>query len=534
MNSNENVNFFDTLPVEEVSPVVEENFFDVLEREEKAAAQPLTEEATPGFWDPYLENIEERKQQLQGTVKDLILNYWGDDPAVVEALGPSDKRPVGAVEAAVQGTGIVAGGIADTIGQGVVDTAKAVTPDQVKDDIVAGVQWATETPAGKAAMSAFTAGGEAWAAYEKRHPQNAKTIAAVMNVGGLVGLPSMSHKVTKLGDDMVEAGAKGHQRRVGNMLAPLDMLSDRAKGTTDEGGLMTLRAATYTHSPSSMRVVNEVASVPKVNPHRSLRYNRARVLDAVESQKNQLDQAIVQAGNPAINKDAILDDLFKKIDSLDNLDETLTLSGNAKGFAEKMMYKAYDFIDASDGTTLGLLNARRQLDEWIKEFSSKGYDLDAANAKTVAHKIVRNQINDAVDASVESVPVKELLHKQHRLLSGAFDLETKMVASNEGKNMLGRALQQLSGGSHVGPVGAYTIASGVAGGAGFTLSGGSLAAAAAAGGLGLLAARYGKDPVRVVLGNMMKAGGLTKADKIWLIDAMQELDSLSSEEETNE
>ena len=212
-----------------------------------------------------------------------------------------------------------------------------------------------------------------------------------------------------------------------------------------------------------------------------------------------------------------MDDLGKTVEDFADSDAALTLSGNAVDNAQKIMWQAHKMINESDGTTLGLLNARRKLDKWIQDNAGKAFDADEINGRNAAQKLIRNQINDAVHEAVPSVGVRDKLLDQHKLLT-ANDYLTDTMRS-EGVDVFDRFVKNISKG-HVGPVGAVTTASAIGGALGLTVGTG---AAGAAGGAALYTALKAANSAtrKRVLGSMIAAAEVPRADKLILIDMLQ-------------
>jgi hypothetical protein len=251
----------------------------------------------------------------------------------------------------------------------------------------------------------------------------------------------------------------------------------------------------------------------------------------VGSEVDTLTKQIRGAGNPDVNVSVLQDKLFKMVDEMDTIDEAITLSGNAKGFAEKIAFKAYDFLEASDGTAAGVLDARRQLDRWVAKNSGAGYDVDIINGRNVAQTVIRREVNDAVFNAVPGVGVKNSLGKQSRLLQASEVMQDKIKL--EGANMWSRFLKGVSEGTHVGPVGAMSILSAIGGAAGIASGGLGLAAGGAATGAAVWAtyAAATSATKKKVLGQLInyttkgiKQGSNVeqlRLDRLFLIDMLQ-------------
>jgi hypothetical protein len=428
--------------------------------------------AAPEAGEPsYLKRLSESVNVSEGQLADTMASLRGLDASEQAISGIPGPRPLydpqnttarnlmGSAEGLVQTAGAVAGvpiGMAGETAATALDAAGEMVPEGVKDYASGLLDQLLETSVGKWGMKQLEKAGKLTQDFKKKYPQEAKTLMAAFESGTLLApvkkLQGPADKMGAAGTRMVEAGEQQTARRLSeNLLAPPHKVG---AGDTVEKGLTRRRA--YEATPYEMEMAKETATVPGINYNRSAAYNNMQVVKDARNRKKDLDRAILKEGNPEIDKDKVMDDLGGTVDSFDKSDASLTLSGDASKYAKDILWKAYELIDESDGTTLGLLDARRQLDRWIDSHPSKGYDPQIINGRNVAQKLIRDQINDVVDTTVPNAKVRESLRQQHLLLTAHDRLKDKIAA--EGENVFGRLLSNISSASHVGPVGALTTA----------------------------------------------------------------------------
>jgi hypothetical protein len=349
--------------------------------------------------------------------------------------------------------GPIAGMTGDVIAEGIQevdDLSGGLLSDGARRILNSGI--------GKAGQKLLARGGQAWNSFKAKHPETAKTVEAAAEIGML----SMDAPVAR---------TKGAVQ----ILAPVDKVAKG--GRTGESSI--LRRRTYeTKDPREIAIAEQASNVPGWDNARSYTYNHQKLESDIRRRRHQLDLEIQRAGNPEIDKTQVVQELADITDNIKDMDYAVTLSGEAESYAKDMLKKAQQFIEASDGTTLGLLDARRKLDSWIADNSGTGFDPHIINGRNAAQRALRDHINTTVDARVPDVRVKEHLHQQHYLLDARDNLNDKLPA--EGTNPLSRFLGSLSEGGHVGPVGATAIATGATAGA---VTESLLSAAAGAGGV---------------------------------------------------
>ena len=433
---------------------------------------------------PETSALREFLDRNRAKMSDTMSNVSGVDRQQSELLGQTPERQIGKVEAGVQLVGATLGSAGDAVATSI----SAATPDIVKEKgkeaIGAAFGELQKTDTGAKAIQYAIEGGKKWEAFAKANPQTAKTIGAAVEIGliaipALKGIPGPGKAIEKIADIRLGRLAKKRIRGVDDLMEPPHKI-----GMGDTNETITGRR-TYTPTAFESERNATVAAVPKVNPKRSFARNQASVRDAARAERKALEARIQKGGNPQVEKERIMNELAIEVENIGKSEEMLGLRGNAQveGYANDIMQKALDYVSNSDGSVIGLLQARRDLDRWVELKSMKAYDPQLSTARDVAQKIVRDKLNDEVAAAVPGSAVKASLKKQSHLLGAKDILIDKMKAEQE--TIIGRLMDKVSGATRAGTVGQITVAksalAAIAGATGAALTGTGLTAGAAAG-----------------------------------------------------
>jgi hypothetical protein len=426
---------------------------------ENPPTQPVAMEQPQQPQQPQDPSLADRFGQTYGRmtqeVSDIMADQMGTTQREQEMLGQPVSRDVGTLESGVRYGGAIASTIAGMTGDVVAEGLQEV--DDLTNNLLSDTAMTVlNSGLGKAAQKLFEAGGQHWDTFKTKHPETAQTIESAAEIGLLAA-------------DAPIRRAKG----AAQMLAPSDKLATGRR--TGESSI--LRRRTYDPSKREAAVAMEASELPGWNNGRSKNYNFTVLEKEAAARRNVLDRDILKAGNPDVNLAGVNQRLADAADSIGDMDVGITLVGNSETQAKEMLKAAQRFIDESDGTAKGLLDARRRFDGWIEDNAGTAFDPDIINGRNAAQRVLRDILNEEVIAAVPDVDISGSLASQSRLLEARDSLFAQLP--QEGMNPISRIIQGISSG-HVGPVGAWAILSGM--GAGVAKAGGeSLLAGGATG-----------------------------------------------------
>lgn len=339
-----------------------------------------------------------------------------------------------------------------------------------------------------------------------------KTVGAITDVASPV-VGEALQKSGKLLQTGTESAIKQNAlASIRKLLEPIETKTTRQNAvsrTTEKGILGTKVVEPTTREAQMFSVVSEV---PTVNPKNTFQsnYNALRKFNVGQAQ--QLERQIADNNFLIPRKETI--SRLKNASAM--LDKSPVIVGDAQNTAKRLIAGAQKFINESDGTASGVLEARKKYDQWILSQKPKAFDANTENAFTLANREVRKTLNDLLAEKAPNVDVKGSLQKQSLIYDALNILEEK--AAVEGKNRITRALNSV--GEIVGAKskGMQTIASlGLLGG-GAALASTALPATLA-GGAGYLLYRGGKwivsPQVRKAIGQILETAGnkLNPSDK---------------------
>lgn len=238
-----------------------------------------------------------------------------------------------------------------------------------------------------------------------------------------------------VGDRTVnQAGRRKNQSRLNQAKDDLEPIGAERDPTRVRYGARGQKY--YDLSSFDEGVAKELVRVPDYSPRRSLVFNMNSARRQALKLKEDLENKITRLGNPAINRSEVQKRLSAVKSSLPN--ENM-LSQPSKEFVNQAFTKINSLINESDGTVLGLLNARREFDNWMKRQGSK-LDTDIINAKNVTTRNLRTEMNNIVGDAFDSPFVAESLERQHKLWSAVDRMAPK--ADKEARTLIGRLIQK--------------------------------------------------------------------------------------------
>lgn len=382
-------------------------------------------------------------------------------------------------------------------------------------------------------IQAAQEGMEAYEKWKEANPYDANMAENTIDIAAVM-FPRVN-PIRPTAVKVVNQSALG--AKVARVQETLEPEPNTGPGTWDETSRATGARAVYDPTPPEIEMYEIVEAIPEYNPNRSSRKNAATVRKHVDTYKAETDRRILDNGNPQIDVNSVKEELSQQMSSI--LDgDGMGLMPNAERVAERVLTEAYKIIDASDGTALGLLNARRKIDDIIRKTRGKGaYDADRINGVDAAARIARTLLNDSVIDAVPDANVHDLLNKQHQLLKAHDILNTKAI--KEPKNAWGRLMKSLK---DMDLVPATVLGLGATAGTAGNLLGAGAAASIAIGAGGLYVGGKLLNPTnsKRVLGSVLEATNKAinkaqksqvaklKADRALLLEYMR---SLTEQEE---
>lgn len=367
-----------------------------------------------------------------------------------QGVSGTKSMPATYAEMGAKGLGLVG-----TVGG---DVINAAVPDFVKNGFASGIGAISSVipQSAKDAVSGIVGGATK---YYNGLPQNTKdaldavgnTVKGVTTIIPAADAISVAQKgLGAVGDAMVASGdasaATARQGFAQDLVSPLnDTKAARidAVGNTEVNGI--LNKATVQPTSQEIESAGHVAAIPDVSPSNTIQGNYNAVNNALgteaESLKNTLDKSGVSymTNNPYGSPQNAFKPVLNRV--VQGISSDATLTGDAQAVAAKMANKMSDFVDANPPTPSGLLQARKQFDNFLSDAKTNAFDPATQSAFSVAGTAVRNAANQFIAQSVPSADVAASLAKQSSLYRALENIAPKAAA--EAPTAIGRLGQKL-------------------------------------------------------------------------------------------
>lgn len=317
-------------------------------------------------------------------------------------------------------------------------------PQDMKDKAGNTVSMLLDTEVGQVATQALKNGYEGWENFRQTHPQAAKDIESVVNIAAL--LPPSPKGLNKLILPTLGSGKAGtalidsanatidqkNARYLYDFLIPEDA---QKMSQTREGGL--LRQAEFIPDPQQRKMVNTVRTEAGVDYSRSDIFNANQIQSAKDKVKRRVE-AIYAGNNVSIDWTTSSQKLIDDVNNFRSTNSQIVSDTTLNNTVDLHLTKALDILASHPKNALGVFRARQEFDRVMQEQNLNLY----GGAKTVTkamNKVVRNSINELLDARVPKAKQERLKHS---------DLITATNSANQsavgtGKDAISRTLNTL-------------------------------------------------------------------------------------------
>lgn len=279
---------------------------------------------------------------------------------------------------------------------------------------------------------------------KERNVSAGVNIGSVLPIGGgaKVTAPLVGRGLERVGLALEESGSKAintaRNKFAEELVAPVETkaVKEANVARTSEKGAGIFKSSVVTQPPEIQAARDAVAKIKDVSPKNTFQQN----FNAIDSE-NTLKAAQLIAdvrSNPFIipKKESIA-----RLNAVkDVLEKSPILVGDAQKTADKLLEGAINFINKNDGTGEGLLQARKDYDQWVLSQKPKAFDATAENAFTTANREIRNTLTALLDEKAPNVGVRNSLREQSALYTAMDSIAPK--AANEANTAIGRTLQK--------------------------------------------------------------------------------------------
>lgn len=424
----------DTLAAYKIKNIIE----DEQEAKTKAAQQSvqgLDTDITPQPESTLLERAGEVIERRGAGIEETL-----DRPL---ALGLPREGALGVGEKLVRTLGDVAGGVGEIAGDAIMTGISYLTPDLAKEAVDDAFNYVSQTEAGKEGLRLASLSADKYKGWADANPDDAKLLESYFNIGALIAPPTkikapildVAETLEDTGGNLVKSGRskiKGEERELVTA-----MLEPDAKHLTGEDFNVSDITQEITYSPQSpytQETIDIVTDSKIVKPKKTYTYNSKKLGEAAKRERKILEARLARE-DVTLNKANVLREVETKAQQF--LDEAQRTIGDETKLKQvnSIFGEAVRQIQNSDGSLLGLLEARRGVDKFTRSYDGK-VDFTTQNSLATASRAVRNAMNEILERESKNTEVSRSLRKQAAFLDAAKILNKKI--SKDGRTVFAR------------------------------------------------------------------------------------------------
>jgi hypothetical protein len=424
----------DTLAAYKIKNIIE----DEQEAKTKAAQQSvqgLDTDITPQPESTLMERVGEVVQRRGAGIGETLSRPLD--------LGLPQEGALGVGEKLVRTIGDVAGGVGEIAGDAIMTGISYLTPDLAKEAVDDAFNYVSQTEAGKEGLRLATLSADKYKGWADANPDDAKLLESYFNIAALIAPPTkikapildVAETLEDTGGNLVKSGRskiKGEERELVTA-----MLEPDAKHLTGEDFDVSdiTQAITYNpQSPYTQETIDIVTDSGIVKPKKTYTYNSKKLGEAAKRERNILEARLARE-DVILNKANVLREVEIKAQQF--LDEAQRTIGDETKLKQvnSIFGEAVRQIQNSDGSLLGLLEARRGVDKFTRSYDGK-VDFTTQNSLATASRAVRNAMNEILERESKNTEVARSLRKQAAFLDAAKILNKKI--NKDGRTVFAR------------------------------------------------------------------------------------------------
>lgn len=359
------------------------------------------------------------------------------------ALGLPREGALGVGEKLVRTLGDVAGGVGEIAGDAIMTGISYLTPDLAKEAVDDAFNYVSQTEAGKEGLRLASLSADKYKGWADANPDDAKLLESYFNIGALIAAPTkikapvldVAETLEDTGGNLVKSGRskiRGEERDIITA-----MLEPDAKHLTGEDFNVSDITQEITYSPQSpytQETIDIVTDSGIVKPKKTYTYNSKKLGEAAKRERKILEARLARE-DVTLNKANVLREIETKAQQF--LDEAQRTIGDETKLKQvnSIFGEAVRQIQNSDGSLLGLLDARRGVDKFTRSYDGK-VDFTTQNSLATASRAVRNAMNEILERESKNTEVSRSLRKQAAFLDAAKILNKKI--SKDGRTVFAR------------------------------------------------------------------------------------------------
>tara|TARA_R110000744_G_C19365772_1_gene561885 strand:- start:1856 stop:3652 length:1797 start_codon:yes stop_codon:yes gene_type:complete len=251
---------------------------------------------------------------------------------------------------------------------------------------------------------------EPYMAWKKKNPERAELAEDVMSTTGMIlDRTNMSATARRSGTRIALSGAQGAKLKrrlfIQDLLSPTkpDAVHNPNKWSANDKG-----EAVFVPDNAEQVAIHETTLIPDLDPAAPAPTSKKLIVKQREKLSNQLNKVILDAGNPRYSPDHLKATLAAHVDDLVESTDFRAASGSTSGVPALIEHMG-TMVSRSNHDALGLLELRREFDDWItNNVQLSDLSPDAKTSLERVVKNVRNTLNSELDKIVPDAPTKRL------------------------------------------------------------------------------------------------------------------------------
>jgi len=359
------------------------------------------------------------------------------------AFGLPQEGALGVGEKLVRTLGDVAGGVGEIAGDAIMTGISYLTPDLAKEAVDDAFNYVSQTEAGKEGLRLASLSADKYKGWADANPDDAKLLESYFNIGALIAPPTkikapildVAETLEDTGGNHIKSGRskiRGEERDI--ITAMLEPDAKHLTGEDFDVSEITQEITYNPQSPYTQETIDIVTDSGIVKPKKTYTYNSKKLGEAAKRERNILEARLARE-DVILNKANVLREIETKAQQF--LDEAQRTIGDETKLKQvnSIFGEAVRQIQSSDGSLLGLLEARRGVDKFTRSYDGK-VDFTTQNSLATASRSVRNAMNEILEREAKNTEVARSLRKQAAFLDAAKVLNKKI--SKDGRTVLAR------------------------------------------------------------------------------------------------
>ena len=358
-------------------------------------------------------------------------------------LGLPQEGALGVGEKLVRTLGDVAGGVGEIAGDAIMTGISYLTPDLAKEAVDDAFNYVSQTEAGKEGLRLATLSTDKYKGWADANPDDAKLLESYFNIGAFLTpatkikapILDVAETLEDTGGNLVKSGRSkiiGEERDI--ITAMLEPDAKHLTGEDFDVSEITQKITYNPQSPYTQETIDIVTDSGIVKPKKTYTYNSKKLGEAAKRERNILEARLARE-DVILNKANVLREIETKAQQF--LDEAQRTIGDETKLKQvnSIFGEAVRQVQNSDGSLLGLLEARRGVDKFTRSYDGK-VDFTTQNSLATASRAVRNAMNEILEREAKNTEVARSLRKQAAFLDAAKILNKKI--SKDGRTVFAR------------------------------------------------------------------------------------------------